>query len=314
MRVLTIAVMCVALAACGSSGSSSGTPPLTVSAAASLKKAFTELRRRSSRRPRRASRSPAPTSSPRRSEQGVKPDVFASANTKLPDAALRQGPGREAGGVRRQPARARGARRRREGAARWPTWRSPGVTIAIGLGVRAGRHLHAQGARQAARRRASKAILGQRALQRARRRRRRRQAHPGRGRRRLRLHHRRRGGRRQAEGDRAARRRCSRTVAYGVAVVKGAKHPQQAQGVHRRAARTGEGGRRCRRPASCRRPRERTLVRGRCWCAALAVALAFLVAAGGGDLRRRRPGRARRRASATRARSTRCGCSLRDDG
>ena len=35
------------------------------------------------------------------------------------------------------------------------------------------------------------------------------------------------------------------TVAYGVAVVKGAKHPEQAQGVHRRAARRRRRGRRC---------------------------------------------------------------------
>ncbi|MEJ7717611.1 MAG: substrate-binding domain-containing protein [Thermoleophilaceae bacterium] len=39
----------------------------------------------------RGSRSPAPTSLPPRSEQGVKPDVFAAANTKLPDQLFAKG-------------------------------------------------------------------------------------------------------------------------------------------------------------------------------------------------------------------------------
>ena len=56
----------------------------------------------------------------------------------------------------------------------------------------------------------AKAILAQRALQRARRRGHRRQAHAGRGRRRLRLHHRRDGDGGRAEGDRAAGASCSR--------------------------------------------------------------------------------------------------------
>jgi molybdate transport system substrate-binding protein len=94
------AVLAVALAACGSSGSStsgssgssgSGSKPnLTVSAAASLKTAFTQYG------------SQFQQASPRFSfagsdilaaqiEQGVKPDVFASANTKLPAMLYQKG-------------------------------------------------------------------------------------------------------------------------------------------------------------------------------------------------------------------------------
>ena len=62
-----------------------------------------------------------------------------------------------------------------------------------------------------------------------------------------------RGDRRQAEGDRAARTTLQPTVAYGVAVVKGAKHPKQAKafiaGLLDGDGRAGARGRR----ASCRR-------------------------------------------------------------
>ena len=42
-------------------------------------------------------------------------------------------------------------------------------------------------------------------------------------------------------------------VAYGVAVVKGAKHPEQAQAVRRRAAERERAARRSTAPASSRR-------------------------------------------------------------
>lgn len=84
-------VLAIAVTACGtddkgSSGSTSGdSRPIVVSAAASLQKAFTDYGN--------GVAGPAPRFSFAGSDelaaqirQGVKPDVFASANTKLPDA------------------------------------------------------------------------------------------------------------------------------------------------------------------------------------------------------------------------------------
>jgi molybdate transport system substrate-binding protein len=79
----------LALVGCGDDGASR-TPALTVSAAASLKTAFTNYGRQ------------FPDASARFSfagsdelaaqiEQGVKPDVYAAANTKLPDALFAKG-------------------------------------------------------------------------------------------------------------------------------------------------------------------------------------------------------------------------------
>jgi molybdate transport system substrate-binding protein len=85
------AVLALAVAGCGGdSGSSGGKPQLTVSAAASLKQAFTDYGKQ------------FPDASARFSfagsdelaaqiEKGVKPDVFAAANTKLPDALFAKG-------------------------------------------------------------------------------------------------------------------------------------------------------------------------------------------------------------------------------
>ncbi len=97
LTVPAVIVLALALGACGSSSSSSssgasgsGKPNLTVSAAASLKDAFTNYAQQ------------FPAASVRYSfagsdmlaaqiEQGVKPDVFASANTKLPDMLYAKG-------------------------------------------------------------------------------------------------------------------------------------------------------------------------------------------------------------------------------
>ena len=90
--------------------------------------------------------------------QGVKPDVFASANTKLPGGAA----------SRRGWSRSRSCSRPTNSCSRWqPTARSagsrtstrPGTTIAMGAEARPGRRIHAQGARRAARRRSANAIL-----------------------------------------------------------------------------------------------------------------------------------------------------------
>ena len=87
---LLLAAIVLALGACGGDDTSGGKPPLTVSAAASLKTAFTEYGQ------------VFPDASARFSfagsdelaaqiEKGVKPDVFAAANTKLPDALYAKG-------------------------------------------------------------------------------------------------------------------------------------------------------------------------------------------------------------------------------
>jgi molybdate transport system substrate-binding protein len=82
---------CLALAACGSSGGGSSTdgssarPPLVVSAATSLKRAFTSYG--TAFAPARVQLSFAGSDElAAQIRQGVTPDVFASANTKLPDA------------------------------------------------------------------------------------------------------------------------------------------------------------------------------------------------------------------------------------
>jgi molybdate transport system substrate-binding protein len=92
MRLVGVLVASLVLAAagCGGDEASGGGPPLTVSAAASLKQAFTDYGKQ------------FPDASARFSfagsdelaaqiEKGVKPDVFAAANTKLPDALFAKG-------------------------------------------------------------------------------------------------------------------------------------------------------------------------------------------------------------------------------
>ena len=87
MRGLSVALVALGMAACGDDGSK---PELTVSAAASLKTALTTYGRE------------FPDASARFSfagsdelaaqiEQGVKPDVYAAANTKLPDQLFAKG-------------------------------------------------------------------------------------------------------------------------------------------------------------------------------------------------------------------------------
>jgi molybdate transport system substrate-binding protein len=82
----------VALAGCGGAGkpSSSGKANLTVSAAASLKAAFTAYAQQFSRASVRYSFAGSDVLAAQ-IEQGVKPDVFASANTKLPQTLYAKG-------------------------------------------------------------------------------------------------------------------------------------------------------------------------------------------------------------------------------
>ncbi len=98
-----IATLVLALAGCGSgsnssstssagsgSGSGSAVPDLTVSAAASLKDAFTTYGTRFTLAHARFSFGGSDILAAQ-IEQGAKPDVFASANTKLPDALYAKG-------------------------------------------------------------------------------------------------------------------------------------------------------------------------------------------------------------------------------
>jgi molybdate transport system substrate-binding protein len=81
-------VICLALAACG--GGSSDKPTLTVSAATSLKTAMTQYGQDFSAAKVRASFAGSDELAAQ-IRQGVKPDVFASANTTLPDALYKEG-------------------------------------------------------------------------------------------------------------------------------------------------------------------------------------------------------------------------------
>src|SRR3954449_647649 len=88
-----LAALALGAAACGGDDGSSGgggTPPLTVSAAASLKTAFTEYGKQFKDADAKFSFAGSDELAAQ-IEQGVKPDVFAAANTKLPDALYDKG-------------------------------------------------------------------------------------------------------------------------------------------------------------------------------------------------------------------------------
>jgi len=80
-------VAVIALAGCGSGG---GKPTLVVSAAASLKDAFTQYANDFPQASVRASFAGSDELAAQ-IQQGVKPDLFASANTKLPDQLFQKG-------------------------------------------------------------------------------------------------------------------------------------------------------------------------------------------------------------------------------
>jgi molybdate transport system substrate-binding protein len=82
-------VAALGAAGCGSGGSS-GKPDLVVSAAASLKDAFTQYAKDFRQANVRASFAGSDELAAQ-IQQGVRPDVFASANTKLPDQLFQKG-------------------------------------------------------------------------------------------------------------------------------------------------------------------------------------------------------------------------------
>jgi molybdate transport system substrate-binding protein len=87
---MTVSLAALALAACGGSGGNAGKPTLVVSAAASLKQAFTAYGAQFSAASARFSFAGSDVLASQ-IEQGVRPDVFASANTKLPALLYRKG-------------------------------------------------------------------------------------------------------------------------------------------------------------------------------------------------------------------------------
>jgi molybdate transport system substrate-binding protein len=96
-RWIATAVGALALAGCGSSTTSStsgnasaGKPNLTVSAASSLKDAFTTYAQQFSQASVRYSFAGSDILAAQ-IEQGIKPDIFASANTKFPDQLYAKG-------------------------------------------------------------------------------------------------------------------------------------------------------------------------------------------------------------------------------
>lgn len=94
-RWVAAALGAVALTACGSStgtsgGASSSRPDLTVSAASSLKDAFTAYAQRFNRATVRYSFAGSDILAAQ-IEQGIRPDIFASANTKFPDQLYAKG-------------------------------------------------------------------------------------------------------------------------------------------------------------------------------------------------------------------------------
>ena len=121
--------LALGVAGCGSSDDDGG--DLLVSAATSLKTAFTSYGEQFDDAKAQFSFAGSDELAAQ-IRSGAKPDVFASANTKLPDELFAEGLVEKPAGLRHQPARARGARPRTR---RWPASRTSskqGVTIAIG--------------------------------------------------------------------------------------------------------------------------------------------------------------------------------------
>src|SRR3954452_24344622 len=83
-KLIVVAGLVAALAGCGGDSGSSGRPDLKVSAASSLKTALTAYGELFEGADAKFSFAGSDELAAQ-IEQGVKPDVFASANTKLPD-------------------------------------------------------------------------------------------------------------------------------------------------------------------------------------------------------------------------------------
>ncbi len=89
-NLAAVLLLPLAVAACGSSAASSSRPPLVVSAASSLTKAFTDYGKQFPEADVKLSFAGSDQLAAQ-IRQGVTPDVFASANTKLPEALFTEG-------------------------------------------------------------------------------------------------------------------------------------------------------------------------------------------------------------------------------
>jgi molybdate transport system substrate-binding protein len=93
-RVVAVVVAVLAIAGCGGGddgGSSGPSGDLTVSAASSLKEAFTEYSGRFQNEAHTRVSFAGSDELAAQIRKGIRPDVFAAANTKLPDALYREG-------------------------------------------------------------------------------------------------------------------------------------------------------------------------------------------------------------------------------
>jgi molybdate transport system substrate-binding protein len=89
-RVCLVLTVVLVAAGCGGGGAGRGRPALTVSAAASLKNAFTNYGRHFRQADARFSFAGSDELAAQ-IQQGVKPDVYAAANTKLPEQLYAKG-------------------------------------------------------------------------------------------------------------------------------------------------------------------------------------------------------------------------------
>jgi molybdate transport system substrate-binding protein len=122
-----LAALALLAAGCGDDGSASGPTPITVSAAASLKTAFTDLGTAYDARFSFAGSDDLAA----QIRQGAKPDVFAAANTKLPDQLHEEGLV-EAPRVFASNRLVIGVPAGEDGIARLEDLAGPGVDLAIG--------------------------------------------------------------------------------------------------------------------------------------------------------------------------------------
>ena len=278
------------------------------SAAASLKDAFTDVRPEVPGRARPRSRSPAPTSSPRRSSRASSPTCSPPPTPSCPTSSTRRASSRSRScspaTASCSPCPASGGK-----VARSPISTKPGVTLAIGSpSVPVGSYTRKVLASCPPAR--AQGDPRQRALQRARRRRassassRRAPSTPASS-----TSPTSSADRRQAEGDRAARTGSQPQVAYGVAVVEGRQAPGAGAGSSSTGCSSGAGAQAL--EAAGFEPPPAAGLSSRRWfpaalAAALAVALLFLTLPVVAIFVDTSPASCSR-ASATRARSTRCG-------
>ena len=226
MRWLTLLVVVAALAGCGGDdGDSSSSTPCRLGRRVAQGRVH-ELRQ-AVRRAKVDSRSPARTSSPRRSARASSPTSSPRPTPSCPTQLYRRRAASRSRPVVRRPTGSCSRCRPTATITSLADLASPASKLAIGAETCRSAPTRAR-CSTSCRPRESKAILANVRSEEPDVGGHRRQAHPGRRRRRLRLRHRRPGGRRQAARRSSCPPSLQPQVAYGAAVVKGAKHPEQA--------------------------------------------------------------------------------------